>query len=120
MPEQTPLSAAAATRKFALLRPPARHAGKCTVCRNRNRLGIKLRLMACRKPAHIACENGIKSRASIGSWMSLIPKGGKSPNPGRNAFHIAPETFPATIETRKDVYKRQRKHRCRALALTWH
>jgi hypothetical protein len=27
--------------------------------------------------------------------MSLILNGGKIPNPGKNAFHIAPKTFPA-------------------------
>jgi hypothetical protein len=65
MPEQTPLSAAAATCEFELLKLPARHAGKCAVCRHHDRLGIELRFMAWGKPGHIARENGIKNRASI-------------------------------------------------------
>jgi len=64
MPEQTPRPAAA-SRKFALLRLSARRAGKCAVCRHRDRMGIELRFMAWGKPAHIAHENGIKNRASI-------------------------------------------------------
>jgi hypothetical protein len=65
MLEQTPRPAAAATGNFALLRLPARHAGKCAVCRHRDRLGIELRFMAWGKPGHIAHENGIRNRASI-------------------------------------------------------
>ncbi len=64
MQEQTPLSATAAC-KLELRKLPPRHAGKCAVCRNRDRLGIERTFLGWGKPGHIAREHGIKNRASI-------------------------------------------------------
>jgi len=66
MHEQISLSAGvAAISQAELLNLPARHAGKCRVCRNRDRVGIERRFMAWGKIAHIAHEHGIRNRASI-------------------------------------------------------
>jgi hypothetical protein len=66
MPEQTPQSAAAcASSNAELLKLPARHAGKCAVCRSGYRVGIELRFLQWGKPAQIAHEHQIKNRASI-------------------------------------------------------
>jgi len=65
MPEETFLSVASATCEFELLKLPARHAGKCRVCRLRDRLAIELRFMEWGKPGQIARGHGIKNRASI-------------------------------------------------------
>jgi hypothetical protein len=205
MPEQNPLSAVAATCEFELLKLPARHAGKCAVCRHRDRLGIEVRFMAWGKPGHIAREHGIKNRASIyrhahaadlferrhrsvistyktalkqfelgqvssdvvriagdrieiavrqhlagpawslqnwiqavfcenrrariaevvatrpppeiqepksqhgqqGPWMSMILKGGKFPNGGKNTFPLKPKTFPAKNHPRAGERERE-------------
>src|ERR1700722_18680546 len=66
MPEQPSLSpVATATGTFKLRKLSPRHAGKCRVCRLRDREGIELRFMKWGKAAHIAREHGIKNRASI-------------------------------------------------------